>query len=193
MKAKKLQLFYGIVRICSFLLLMTVIAQCTGPTGPMGPKGDDGQDGLDGLDGINYVSSVIYDVAPSEWTGDVDGYFVSLNVPEITDEIYYTGAVLVYQLIEIDPKSFNLLPYTYVDNALIIYMDFNAYVGFIDLIYREVFEGVNDTPAPTGLMSFKIVIIEGIPLTTLKTLVNVSDFDAVSKFLNIDKGNRSIQ
>ena len=41
----------------------------------------------------------------------------SLNVPEITDEIYYTGAVLVYKLIEIDPKSFNLLPYTYVDNA----------------------------------------------------------------------------
>ena len=58
MKAKKLQLFYGKVRICSFLFLMIVIAQCTGPTGPMGPKGDDGQDGLDGLDGINYVSSV---------------------------------------------------------------------------------------------------------------------------------------
>ena len=193
MKAKKLQLSYRIVRICSFLLLMTVIIQCTGPTGPMGPKGNDGQDGLDGLDGINYTSSVIYDVAPSEWTGDVDGYYVSLNVPEITDEIYYTGAVLVYKLIEIDPKSFNLLPYTYVDNALTIYMDFDAYVGFIDLIYKEVFEGVNDTPAPAGLMSFKIVIIEGIPLATLKTMVNINDFAAVSKFLKIDNGNSNIQ
>ena len=102
MKTKKLQLSAGIVRICSFLLLMAVFVQCTGPTGPMGPKGNDGQDGLDG---INYTSSVIYDVDPSEWTGDLDGYNVSLNVPEITDEIYYTGAVLVYKLIEIDPKA----------------------------------------------------------------------------------------
>ena len=76
MKTKKLQLSAGIVRICSFLLLIAVFVQCTGPTGPMGPKGNDGQDGLDG---INYTSSVIYDVDPSEWTGDLDGYNVSLN------------------------------------------------------------------------------------------------------------------
>jgi hypothetical protein len=190
MKTKKLQLTSGIVRICLFFLLMAVIIRCTGPTGPMGPQGNDGQDGLDG---INYTSSVIYDVDPSEWVGNVDGYNVSLNVPEITDEIYYTGAVLVYKLIEIDPKSFNLLPYTYVDNALTIYMDFDVYVGSIDLIYKEVFEGVNDTPAPADLMSFKIVIIEGIPLATLKTMVNVNDFGAVSKFLNLEKGHSNIQ
>jgi hypothetical protein len=156
----------------------------------MGPAGYDGQDGLDG---INYTHSVIYDVDPSEWSGDVNGYFVSLNVPEITDNIYYDGAVLVYRLIEIDPKSFNLLPYTYVDNALTIYMDFDAYVGFIDLTYKEVFEGVNDTPAPAGLMSFKIVIIEGIPLATLKTKVNINDFAAVSKMFNLDKVNSKTQ
>ena len=189
MKAKKLQLSSGTVQICSLFLLMAVFVRCTGPEGPMGPQGYDGQDGLDG---INYTHSVIYDVDPLEWTGDVDGYYVSLDVPEITDEIYYNGAVLVYKLIEIDPKSFNLLPYTYVDNALTIYMDFDAYVGFIDLIYKEVFDGVNDTPAPTGLMSFKIVIIEGIPLATLKSMVNVNDFGAVSKFLNLDKGHSNI-
>jgi hypothetical protein len=164
---------------------MAVFVQCTGPEGPMGPQGYDGQDGLDG---IIYTSSVIYDVDPSEWTGNVDGYNATLDVPEITDEIYYTGAVLVYKLIEIDPKSFNLLPYTYVDNALTIYMDFDAYVGYINLIYKEVFDGLNDTPEPTDLMSFKIVIIEGIPLATLKTMVNINDFAAVSKFLDFDKG-----
>ncbi len=72
-------------------------------------------------------------------------------------------------------------------------MDFDAYVGFIDLIYKEVFEGVNDTPAPADLMSFKIVIIEGIPLASLKTMVNINDFSAVSKMFNIENGHSSIQ
>ncbi|MBK7709869.1 MAG: hypothetical protein IPJ37_02025 [Bacteroidales bacterium] len=165
MKTKKIQLSTKIVRIFSFLLLLAAFVQCSGPTGPMGPQGNDGQDGLDG---INYTRSVIYDVDPSEWIGDLDGYNTSLNVPEITEDIYYTGAVLVYRLFETEPKSFNLLPYTYVDNALAIYMDFDAFVGSIYLTYKEVFDGFNDTPAPADLISFKIVIIEGIPLATLK-------------------------
>jgi hypothetical protein len=172
---------------------VAVFVQCTGPEGPIGPQGYDGQDGLDGLDGINYTRSVIYDVDPSEWTGSADGYSVSLNVPEITDDIYYTGAVLVYRLIEIEPKSFNLLPYTYVDNALTVYMDFDAFVGSLNLMYKEVFEGINDTPAPADIMSFKIVIIEGIPLDMLKTIVNVNDFAAVAKMFGIDNGLRNIQ
>ena len=190
MKTNKLQLSSGILRISSFLLLMAVFIRCSGPTGPMGPQGNDGQNGLDG---INYTHSVIYDVNASEWTGNVDGYNVTLDVPEITDNIYYNGAVLVYRLIEIEPKSFNLLPYTYVDNALSIYLDYDAYIGNIKLIYKEVFEGANDTPAPVDLMSFKIVIIEGIPLATLKNMVNINDFAAVSKMLNIDKGHSNIQ
>jgi hypothetical protein len=184
MKTNKLELTSEIVRFCSFLLLMAVFVQCSGPVGPMGPQGNDGQDGLDG---INYTHTVIYDVDPSEWSGNVDGYNVSLIVPEITDDIYYDGAVLVYRLIEIDPKSFNLLPYTYVDNTLTIYLDFDVYVGSINLIYKEVLDGVNNTPAPSDIMSFKVVIIEGIPLAMLKTMVNINDFAAVSKMLNIDK------
>jgi hypothetical protein len=184
MKTNKIQLSSAIVRICSFFLLMVVFLQCTGPEGPVGPQGQDG---------INYTHSVIYDVDPSEWSGNADGYSVTLDVPEITDDIYYNGAVLVYRLWEIEPKSFNLLPYTYVDDALTVYMDFDAYVGSIDLIYKEVYDGVNDTPAPTGIMSFKVVIIEGIPLLTLKTMVNVNDFAAVSKMFSIDKGHSNNQ
>jgi len=184
MNTNKLQLSSELVRICSFFLFMVVFVQCTGPQG---------NDGHDGTDGINYTHSVIYDVDPSEWSGNTDGYNVLLDIPEITDDIYYNGAVLVYRLIEIEPKSFNLLPYTYVDNALTIYFDFDAYVGSIDLIYKEVFDGVNDTPAPVAIMSFKVVIIEGIPLATLKTLVNVNDFAAVSKMLNIDNGHSNNQ
>jgi len=179
MKTNKLRLIKKAIRICPFLLLMLMFTQCFGPEGPMG------NDGRDGIDGINYTHSVIYDIDPSEWAGDLNGYDVLLDVPEITDDIYYTGAVIVYRLIEIDPKSFNMLPYTYVDNSLTVYMDFDVYVGSIDLIYKEVLNGVNDTPAPGNIMSFKVVIIEGIPLATLKGMVDVSDYGAVAKMLSI--------
>jgi hypothetical protein len=169
----------GLIRVISFFILALVAIQCDGPTGPMGPRGYDGQDGVDGT-ALAY--SVLYDVFPEDWSGDVDGYRVFLDVPEITEDIYYSGAVLVYRLFETEPKSFNLLPYTYVDNALSIYMDFDAYVGGIDMIYKEVYDGLNDTFAPAALMTFKVMVIEGIPLATLKTKVDVNDFNAVTKF-----------
>jgi len=179
MKTNKLRLTEKAIRICPFLLLILVFTRCLGPEGPMG------NDGLDGIDGINYTHSVIYDIGTSEWVGDMNGYDALIDVPEITEDIYYNGAVLVYRLIETDPKSFNMLPYTYVDNSLTVYMDFDVYVGSIDLIYKEVFDGVNDTPAPGNIMSFKVLIIEGIPLATLKGLVDVSDYGAIAKMLNI--------
>ncbi len=184
MKTNKQPSTGRLIRIFSFAFLTILLVQCSGPEGPMGPQGPQGYDGIDGADGTAYAYSVIYDVEATEWEGDASGYRAWLDVPEITDDIYYEGAVLVYRLIETEPKSFNLLPYTYVDDALFIYMDFDAYVGGIDLIYKEVFEGVNDTFAPSTLMSFKVLIIEGIPLASLKGKVNVSDFGAVTKFLN---------
>jgi hypothetical protein len=187
MKTKKVQLSSGVVRIFSFLFVMAMLVRCTGPEGPVGPRGNDG------IDGINYTHSVIYDVSATEWTGNADGYNATLAVPEITDDIYYNGAVLVYRLIEIDPKSFNLLPYTYVDNDLTIYFDYDAYVGNINLIYKEIIGGVNSTIAPADLMSFKVVIIEGIPLAALKNMVDVNDFAAVSKMLNLDNERSNIK
>ena len=179
MKSNKLRLKEKAIRIFPFVLLMLLLTQCTGLEGPMG------NDGLNGLDGINFTHSVIYDISPSDWVGDVNGYDALIDVPEITEDIYYDGAVLVYRLIETEPKSFNMLPYTYVDNTLTVYMDFDAYVGSIDLIYKEVFDGVNDTPVPVNIMSFKVLIIEGIPLATLKRLVDVSDYGAIAKMMNV--------
>ena len=139
-----------------------------------------GNDGLNGIDGTAFAYSVIYDINANEWDGNADGYNAILDVPEITDDIYYNGAVLVYRLIETEPKSFNLLPYTYVDNGFMIYMDFDVYIGEIDLIYKEITDGINDTYAPVNTMSFKVMIIEGIPLAKLKTMVDIRDFNAVS-------------
>ena len=162
-----------LIRISPFVLLMLLLSQCT-------------KTGMDVLDGINYTRSVIYDINPSEWSGDINGYKSLIDVPEITDDIYYNGAVLVYRLFENEPKSFNMLPYTYLENSLAVYMDFDAYVGSIDLIYKEVFEGVIDTPVPADIMAFKVVIIQGIPLTTLKGMVDVSDYKAVAKMMNVN-------
>lgn len=183
MKTKKQQLTRGLIRSTSFLSIMMFLSlSCMGPEGPMGPRGFDGQDGE------AFAYSAIYDVDPFEWEGDADGYMVTLDVPEITEDIYYYGAVLVYRLIEIEPKSFNLLPYTYVDNGFMVYVDFDAYVGSIDVYYKEVVDGINDTYPPESVMTFKVVIVEGIPLATLKGMVDVNDFSAVSKMLNIENG-----
>ena len=174
MKTNRLQIVNKVFRILPFILLALMFTHCRGP------RGDNG------IDGINYTHSVIYDISTSDWTGDINGYTATISVPEITDDIYYNGAVLVYRLIEIDPKSFNLLPYTYVDNSLTIYMDYDVYVGSINLMYKEVENGENNTTAP-GAMSFKVVIIEGINLAVLKSIVDVKDYNAVSRLLTINK------
>ncbi len=178
-----LHLSGGPIRISSYVIVFLLFVQCVGPRGP---RGLDGQNGQDGIDGINYTHSVIYDVNPEDWGGDANGFTSVLTVPEITDDIYYNGAVLVYRLVELSPKSFNMLPYTYMDNLLTIYMDYDAYVGEIDLIYKEVYNGANDTFAPTDAMAFKVVIIDGVPLSTLKKVVDVRDYNAVAKLLKMD-------
>lgn len=187
MKTKKLHLTAGRVRIAALLITVLAFTACVGPRGPRG------LDGEDGIDGINYTHSAIYDVEANEWDGDANGYNVWLEVPEINEDIYYDGAVLVYRLIEVDPISFNMLPYTYVDNDFTIYMDFDAYLGGINLIYKEVLAGVNDTFAPENLMSFKIVIIEGLPLAKVKEMVDIRDFNAVVKTFKIDVNKEGYQ
>jgi len=184
MKTNKLKIQGLIIRVCSFLILSLLFVQCIGTEGPMGPSGEDG------LDGKYYTRSIIFDVTPAQWSGDADGYYAYLDVPEITNDIYYDGAVLVYRLFETEPKSFISVPYTYVDNSLIVSMDFDAYVGSIDLIYKEIFDGINDTPAPENNMAFKVLIIEGVPIATLKKSVDISDLSAVTGVLNITTEQR---
>lgn len=193
MKKSKLQLSLGILRVCSYFLLIAVLTNCIGSEGPIGPPGYNGQDGQDGADGTAYTHSVIYDVNPADWSGDVDGYTALLDIPEITEDIYYNGAVLVYRLVELEPKSFNLLPYTFVDNALSSYMDCDIFVGSVNLYFKEVYNGLNDTPAPDELWSYKVVIFEGIPLATLKSMVDVKDYNAVTKMFHVEGGNIKIQ
>ena len=178
MKTNKLRLRDTAVKTTLILLLILAFSSCR-------KKDNDNQS-------VNYTSSAIYDVNAADWTGDVNGYNRYINVPEITDDIYYNGAVLVYRLLEDAPKSFNMLPYTYTDNLLTVYMDFDVYVGSINLMYKEVYNGVNDTTVPNK-MAFKVVIIEGVPLASLKKMVDVKNYEAVVKMLNINTSSGSVK
>lgn len=181
MKTNHLQLTARMPRAIITLLIVLTMIQCRGPRGPRGFDGDDG------LDGIHYTHTAIYDVGTNVWDGDANGYFAWLDVPEITEDIFYNGAVLVYRIIEdAEDISFNMVPYTAVDGGLTFYLDYDAYIGGINLIYKEILDGVNDTFAPEDLMTFKVVIIEGLPLPALKDMVDVTNFSSVAKFLKID-------
>jgi len=163
-----------------FFSVAILLAGCRGKEGPVGPTGNAN------------VQSVIYDVPPQNWSwfSELNCYKAVLNVPEITADIYDNGAVLVYSLIhENDPlnKSFNMLPYTFIDTTSITYMDFDVFIGEIDLYLKWVDNGVNDTQAPSATESFKVVIVEGTPLATLKDQVNVSNYNAVVNYLKLNE------
>ena len=172
-----------------YLFLIT-IALATLSFNCIGPKGEDGLDGVNGRDGLNgkdaNVGAAVYDVEPSKWNGNVDGFVTTLNVPEITDNIYYNGAVLVYMIKNENSadKSFNQLPYTWLFNGTTEYMDFDAFIGQIDITIRWVDNGVNSTEAPTQNYTFKVIVIEGTQLSVLEKQVDVSDPNAVMNYFS---------
>jgi len=176
MKTRKLQLAGGLIRSGLLLSLMILLVQCTGPRGPRGLDGEDGLDGLDGLDGNIFAYSAIYDVDPLDWEGNENGYFAFLSVPEIDDDIYYDGAVLVYWLNETNPKNFTILPYSYMDSdGLTTVVACDIFVGSIDLFFQEIENGFPATIAPGELWSFKIIIIQGIPLAIVQSMFDITD------------------
>jgi len=176
-----------IVHTLKYVVFSTIIllAGCRGDEGPMGPRG---------FEGNANVKSVIYDVPSTDWSGDVDGYKAVLSVPEITTDILDNGAVLVYRLNEENPSNryFYMLPNTSVDDTSITYMDYDVFVGEIDIYLKWIDNGVNTTEPPSSTYSFKVIIIEGTPLSTLKEKVNLSNISAVEAYLKINNSNTRI-
>lgn len=183
MKAINIE-FLRIFKYLGLVILTVLFTNCQGDEGPMGPSGPRGEKGQDGAPGIANVYTTIYDVNPGDWNGNVDGYTVSLVVPEINSVIYQQGAVLVYRLFENSTdKSFNMLPYTWIDNNLTEYMDFDVYIGKLEIKYKWVDNGINNTDAPKETFSFKVVIIEGTMISTMKQKINISNFNEVELYL----------
>lgn len=171
--------------LLSFVTII-VLAMSFACVGPPGSDGMDGRDGIDGRDGQDAnVGVAIYDIYPEEWDGDVNGYATTLIVPEITEKIFYEGAVLVYMIKneDTDYMSFSQLPYTWLNSGNTEYLDFNAMIGQIEIIIRWVDFNENTTAAPDGLYTFKVVVVEGYKLSTLQDKVQLSDYNAVIDFL----------
>jgi len=163
--------------------LAILMAGCRGKEGPMGPTGN-----------ANVVSAQ-YEVKSSDWSGDINGYNATLPVPEITSDIVNNGAVLVYYLkldLNNNISAFNLLPYTYVDNTSIEYMDYDASLGQIVISFKWVDNGINNTSAPTT-MDFKVVIIQGMSLTAIKEKVNITNYNAVASYFKLDNSKNLVK
>jgi len=171
--------------ITTLVLIFAFIFLCFSCVGPQG------EDGIDGRDGNANVGSAIYDIDASGWEGNVDGFVTTLNVPELTKNIYENGAVLVYLLKnESTPdKSFSQLPYTWLNNTMTEYMDFDAYIGSIDITLRWVDNGVNNTEAPKGRYTFKVIVIAGTALSVLETKTDISNPNAVISYLSANQIN----
>ncbi len=110
-----------------------------------------------------------YDVAPSAWVGNVDGFSTYLEVPEITENVFYNGAVLVYMIMNENTAdaSFAQLPYTWVDHNIMEYMDYNAYIGGIDIQLKKVVSGINQSATPLDTYTFKVVVMEDFELPVI--------------------------
>jgi hypothetical protein len=165
-------------KLISYLSIITSVILLTNCEGK---QGEDGLQGPKGDKGYANVQAVTYDVAPNSWKGDTNGYVATLTVPEIDQKIFENGAVLVYMLKheQFADKSFNILPYTWIDNYSTEYMDYDVFIGKIAITIRWIDNGINSTSAPDTNYAFKVIIIEGTPLSVLKTEVDIYDYNAV--------------
>jgi hypothetical protein len=165
------------------LLAAILFVGCTGDEGPMGPMGPTGQKGDRGEPGPNAMSAQ-YTVIPGDWSGNQDRYRAILKLSEINKDIMENGAVLVYRIFDEAPASFNMLPYTAVDNSYITYLDFDVFLGEIYIYLQEINDGVNSTVAPNYNYAFKVVLIQGFSLDAINKNVDVRNYNDVVSYLN---------
>jgi predicted small secreted protein len=171
----QMKTIYRVVFLVSFgVIISFLLASCT-----IEGKGDDGKDGM------LATNTAIFDQTPDMWNGNINGFKTVLLIPEITEDILYNGAVLVYRMLETDERSIYALPYTYVENATTRYMDFEAFNGKVFIYKRDVLNGENASVPPSTTMTFKVVVIRGVPFSSINMEINIADYSAVAGYLGI--------
>lgn len=212
----------------SLMTLAFIIISCTkeGPEGPAGEQGISGQDGLDGMDGADgqngtngtdgnaniQSGTVILNNEDWEWLGIRYWFFTSeaainkftrsaeLTIPEISQDIYDNGLVLVYLKVQ---QSYRPLPIIW-DRG-----DYNTHIEFEynneSLILHYFFDRTGNTFPPNletyDIRSdiFKYIIIQGNPITGKSTVskdiilqkmvkagVDVNDYKQVADYFGLD-------
>jgi hypothetical protein len=122
-------------RSALFLLAVTMeLASCTkeGPAGPAGVQGPQGPTGPTGPQGDTGVANMIY----SPWVSGFSGTYSVWTVPQITQGVMDSAAVLVYAMSgngAVFPLPYNFSGYSVFYACLVGYIQLSSYN--IDLSY----------------------------------------------------------
>lgn len=154
-----------------------------GPEGALGPAGQDGTIGRDGVDGLDGKAAVAYtyNISSADWNsvsnGGLNSIEDTIQVPQITQNIYNGGALLVYMKENSSDPSWQPLPY----QNYIVYNNGTANV-FSIRTYQASFS--------VGALNIRSFINSNISLTTNAGIVvklvivppaaKIADFDPKS-------------
>jgi hypothetical protein len=143
----------------------------TGETGATGPQGPQGPTGPAGADGSVDIKSYLLINKSVTLTG-----FTSFSIPAITQEIVDSGVILVYFRTTGSTSGYFALPYSEAGRTITL-SDFG--VGYINV--KANFS--------QGGLDFKVVIIPGGSLTTMKAAhpgINLKNYSEVARALHIN-------
>ena len=107
---------------------------------------------------VNQAFSAVYTIAPQDWKTTDNGinYSVTFQIPELDDNIYNNGAVLVYisfgsDYYEALPEVFDGITYGTIHSKGVVTIDLSALDG-------------SKITVPTQAVSAKIILIDAKPL-----------------------------
>lgn len=128
---------------------------------------------------VDQAYSAIYTIQSTDWTTTNNGliYTAQLNVPELDNRMYQTGAVLVYlsftgtSYFEALPEVFNGITYGTIHSPGYVGIDISAVSG----------DPVNP---PAQSITAKVILIDATALSIHKD-VNLNDLGAVQKAFNV--------
>lgn len=150
----------------------------TGATGAQGPKGDQGDPG---------TANVIY----SEWEaiqfgGGISSKVMNIGISEIDASVLAHGSILVY-IWSPSISWTSPLPYTHIvnsqPNTLLTYRCAN---NLLQLVAYRVDPNSTIYNFPGSIWKYRYIIIPGgIPSSAAMKNVNLKDYNAVAKAMNI--------
>ena len=128
---------------------------------------------------VNQAFSAVYTIAPSNWSTSNNGlsYTAQLNIPEIDNNIYQNGAVLVYlsfqgtDYYEALPEVFDGITYGAIHSPGYVGIDISDISGAL-------------VKVPTQSISAKVILINAAALALHKD-VNLNDLGAVTKAFDV--------
>jgi hypothetical protein len=194
--------------------LILVASGCTtaveGPPGPTGPEGPAGPDGVPGEDGNANVVAAVVELVDADWgTGSYvyrhgpgantsrTARVVTLEVPEITPDIFDLGMVQVFMKVPRslvgEPVAWAPLPYQYLafGSAYFFNVVFTYEVGRLTLYYYHSTNTEGTAPpSPANVTladkTFKYVITGARAIESLASEgVDPLDHDALMRFFEL--------